>query len=211
LLLLLLPLHGYGEAKQQFLDLPITDNSDSKRVTYNVPLDRLKVNNLYKLTCSIANTENSEIGMIFEPRLLASSPYGNVALNDKLLTSNTGNLQQGKNTFSFRIMVGTEDKEKYNRFNLTSLSGTPIQITECIAHEDPPPATVNAVASKAIPSAAASSIGGGSFFVATNATDHLVTIAVGNLFPKEYQIDPHSWKTVFVSTDNQNIEIRMIK
>ncbi len=45
------------------------------------------------------------------------------------------------------------------------------------------------------------------FFIASNSTNHTVTIKVGNLMPTRYTISPHSSKTIIVSTNNQNIEI----
>lgn len=47
-------------------------------------------------------------------------------------------------------------------------------------------------------------------FFAYNETDKTVTIAVGDFFPSQYVVEPHSYRTIFVSTNNQNISIKKI-
>lgn len=69
---------------------------------------------------------------------------------------------------------------------------------------------VIAITATALCASAANPKKSGGFFFAYNDTDRSVTIGVGNFFPSEYTIDPHSYRTVFVSTDNQNIHIKSI-
>jgi hypothetical protein len=49
------------------------------------------------------------------------------------------------------------------------------------------------------------------FFFAYNDTDKVVTISVGNISPSKYEISPHSYRTVVVSTNNQNLHIVNVK
>lgn len=45
------------------------------------------------------------------------------------------------------------------------------------------------------------------YFNITNNTDKVVKVGVGNWFPTQYTVGPHATVPVFVSTDNQNIQI----
>lgn len=45
------------------------------------------------------------------------------------------------------------------------------------------------------------------YFSFKNDTNKKITIHVGNWIPTEYNIAPHSSKTIAVSTDNQNIRL----
>jgi hypothetical protein len=47
-------------------------------------------------------------------------------------------------------------------------------------------------------------------FIASNDTDRAVTIRVGTFYPQSYTIGAHSYRTVWVSTNNQNIRISSI-
>lgn len=45
------------------------------------------------------------------------------------------------------------------------------------------------------------------YFNITNNTDKVVKVGVGNWFPTQYTVGPHATVPVYVSTDNQNIQI----
>lgn len=196
LFLSVLPLCTFAAGNEAFLDLDLTEQFGSQNRSYAVSLDSLKENILYKLTCNLNNTENHDEKIMFEPRLLASSSYGNVQLNYKPLSSNSGYLKKGANLLSFQLLVGKADIDRYNRFVLTSFSDASIQVSQCKALELSPTSTSENLNSD------------GGFFYAYNDTDNPVTIAVGNLWLTEYDIQPHDWRMVFVSTNNQNIRIK---
>ena len=184
--------------------LVVSENDEIGQGNYLITLEPLQKNTLYQLTCKINNPGNINSKLVFEPRLLSSSRYTNVQLNGKALASNTGYLQSGKNILSFLMVNEKDDTERYNRFILNSNSYPPIQVTQCAAQKISPndkSQTKNSVSTQ---------LNSGYFF-AFNDTDRPVTIAVGNFLPIEYNIAPHDWLTVFVSSDNQNIHIKQIK
>lgn len=200
LLLAVMPLYAYAKNS---IELPLAITSESQKIAYNVSLDTLQINVLYKITCRINKFEHVNVKLLFEPRLLASSSYGNVELNGHPLPGNTSYLQTGQNQLTFRVLIEKEDTEKYNRFVLSNALETPYEVEQCLAYQQSP-------TSDALKTNMAANSDGGYFF-AYNDTDRLVTIAVGNFWPTAYEIKPHDWKIVFVSTDNQNIHIKQIK
>lgn len=201
-LLSLLPLCSFSSSKTPVIELPITEQTDQQKSLAMIALDALQVNVPYKVTCNFDSMDNNS-KLFFEPRLLASSAYGNVELNEQPLPGNTDYMRAGENELSFRLLISREDLGKYNRFTLSANSQTPLQINQCIASEENP----NQDAAKM---KVASNAEGGLFY-AFNDTDKLVTVAVGNFWPTDYEIKPHDWRAVFVSTDNQNIHVKSIK
>jgi hypothetical protein len=200
-LLLLLSMGVYASPKKTPIELTVIQG-ESQQSHFEMPLDRLQVNVLYQITCDIVTAEKSGIKILFEPRLLASSSYGNVELNEVPIPNNSDNLKFGKNRLTFRLLISKKDVENYNRFALNSSSELPFQIPTCTAREEIPPVT-------RVKSILTSNADGGYFF-AINNTDRAVVVGVGNFFPTEYVINPHDWRAVFVSTDNQNIHIQRI-
>ncbi|MDP1601893.1 MAG: hypothetical protein Q8M03_01340 [Legionella sp.] len=194
--LLSLPFYAYSAVEG--MDLPLVQNVAPQNTSYAVPLDGLKENSLYQVTCSLTNTDTMEAKFMVEPRLLASSHYGNVQLNNLPFENNMGALQQGENQLSFQLLVEKTDREKYNRFVLTPLTDAPLQVNQCVASEITPSKTRNTEAIRS----------DGGFFFAFNDTDNPVTIAVGNIWPTQYVIKPHDYRTVWVSSDNQDIRIK---
>lgn len=199
--LTLFPLCIHAHSEKAQLELSLSQNTNLQQSNWAVSLENLQVNVLYKIRCTIQASENANSKILFEPRLLASSSYGNVELNEQPLPTNSNYLNSGKNVLAFHVLIGKEDIEKYNRFLLSSSSD--MQVETCQAYEETP----DSAASQA--KIALNSDGG--YFFAYNHTDQVVTIGVGNFFPTEYTIQPHDWRTVFVSTDNQNIHIQKIK
>ncbi|GGI88297.1 hypothetical protein GCM10007966_16320 [Legionella impletisoli] len=170
--------------------------------TYQVSLDNLQVNVPYTISCHVITTDDSSARLLLEPHLLASSAYGNVMLNNQSLPSNSDYLRRGDNELTFRVLVGKEDFEKYNSFKLSNPLNTSYQVSQCVAKEESPKPQV-------LQENRPSNINGG-FFFAYNETDYKVTIGIGNFFPENYKIEPHSWRTIWVSTDNQDIRIKRI-
>jgi hypothetical protein len=199
--LCLLGLPFYAWSATEGMDLPLTQAIASEGALYAITLDALKENKLYKVTCSLTNPDNVETKFMIESRLLPSTHYAYVQLNNQPLENNMGSLQQGENQLSFQLLIGKADIEKYNRVALTALTDSLFQVNQCVASEVTP--------SKAVRSTEATTSDGG-FFFAFNDTSNPVTIAVGNFFPTEYVIKPHDSRTVWVSSDNQNIHIKKI-
>ncbi|CDZ77587.1 hypothetical protein BN59_01871 [Legionella massiliensis] len=196
LICLTLPLYTFANSTS--IDLPLSEELNVEKASYTVPLDNLKTNVLYKLSCKLSNVASNQTRMLFEPRLLATATYGDVQLNQVQLPANAGDLQPGNNEFSFRLLINKEDSEQYNRFVLTGDAS--VQLSQCWASESRPSN------SKTLTNTASS----GGFFFVTNKTNNPVTIGVGNFFPTEYKVDRCDYRTVFVSTDNQNIEISKV-
>lgn len=163
-------------------------------------LASLEEKKFYEVFCSIDNNDNSEVGIIFEPRLLPSAHYGDVQLNQKGLLTNDGYLQQGENQLFFHLVVDKKDTTAYNQFSLRLKSEASVHFNTCYAKE------ISSPKSQKTSNKAKQSLG--SLFFAYNDTHRPVLIAVGDFWPTEYYIEPYNWRAVFVSTDNQDIHIK---
>lgn len=168
-------------------------------------MENLEVNTPYKVTCTIQNNDDPNATLLFEPRLLPASTYGNVKLNNHPLPGNSDALQYGNNQLSFQMAITEPDSEKYNQFSLSSTMDAPFHIDSCIARVEP----TSQNSAKATQAVSANSDWG--FFYAYNNTEHVVTMGVGNFFPTPYVIQPNSWRFVTVSTNNQDIRITNIE
>ena len=198
--LAILPLSIHAIAREKTMELPLTENKAlEKTTTYDVHLDLLNVNILYKITCNINNDRNPNAKLLFAPRLLASSAYGNVELNAQPLPNNSNFLRLGENILSFDVFIGQEDIENYNRVSLSNMTEASFQVDRCTAVDI-------SAESDDLKKDPIANLNGGYFF-AYNNTDYLVTIGVGDFFPTKYVIEPHDRRFVFVSTNNQNIHI----
>lgn len=211
LLLLALPVYAIAADQPKAIDLPLTENVEQQKTTYNASLEKLPTDSLYQISCSINNNENNSPKVLLETRLLPTSQYGEVELNGKAMPNNSDTLQNGNNLLTFKLLIGKSYPSKYNAFILTNFAAAPFRIGQCSATEILPPKsaeTNNKQATRALKATPGSS---GGWFTVYNETDYIVSIAVGNFIPTPYTISPHNSKWVSVSTDNQDIHIKYIQ
>jgi hypothetical protein len=204
-LLLVTPISTFAAAST----LTVTAKSDAG-THYAVSLDSLMENTPYVITCDLASPESNDTPLLIEPHLLSGTNYQAVTLNGQEIKNNEGALRLGKNTLTFGLLSGKQDLSHYNRFDLSTSYELPIQITSCTAE-----ALVqhkNNGKTTAVDIAKASTALSGGFFIAYNDTNALVTLGVGNFFPDSYlyTIYPHNSRTIYVSSDNQNIHIKEV-
>lgn len=204
LILSLLPIYSHASISHDAMDLPLIEKYSDQKTEYAVSLSALKANVLYNLSCKVSNPEGRDTKIMVEPHLLASSTYSNVKLNNQPMESNTGTLQPGANQVTFSVLVGKGDAEHYNSFYLSNLSDTSLQVAQCTATESTP--KINAQNA----SASSMSDSDRGYFYVTNETSKTVSIAVGNYFPTPYTIGPNTWKTIWVSSCNQDMYIKKI-
>jgi hypothetical protein len=201
MLSLLVTFYSYATMRSgDAIPLTMSQNQHSDNAPFTVFLAGLKENVAYQLVCQLTSSDTSGTTVMLEPRLLPASHYANVTLNQKPMPNNSGFLQPGANQISMQYLIDKTDVENYNRFIISAHGNMPFQVTSCTAYD---------VKTSSKPTQMASASDGGFFYV-YNKTNHLITFAVGNIWPSEYVVKPNNWKTVFVSSDNQNIHIKKI-
>jgi len=195
----------YADNSPSEITLPQLEAPQLASEAYSmISLEPLKANTLYTVTCNINNSENGEVRLLLEPRLLDSSSYGGVRLNSKSLLSNAGNLQIGDNQLDFQVVVRKTDTDKYNRVKISYLSGQNTALGACVAKESS--VADNESSAQKINST------GTHFFTLRNSSSRKISVKVGSFLPSYYDLDPNKSKIVMSSTDTPpNIDVTQVE
>jgi hypothetical protein len=145
----------------------------------------------YDVTCKITNPNAEKVDMHFEISEKTASWYNLFVLNGDGLTSGVGGLKPGDNTVSIAVQTSTKqvttlvmkNLDSKNTVTVSNCSGKPRQNIESVGGQH------------------------SGWFYATNNTSYGVTLRVGNVIPTTYVIYPWNFQSIYVSTNNQNIEI----
>lgn len=168
-----LPFSIYADNDVSAINLPQLNMGSNTSAT--ISLEPLRVDTLYKVTCNINNSDNGEIKILLEPRLLDSSIYGEAHLNNKSLTSNAGILQVGGNQLDFKVVMKDADPTRYNQVKLSYVSGNNTLVENCVAKE------VSTQKSDADTQKLNNTYI--TYFTLKNSSSHKIQVKVGSVFP----------------------------